>query len=47
MAKDKRIKKKENESIKELWDNIKHTNTHVIGVTEEDRKGQKTYTKKK
>uniref|UniRef100_A0A9L0SV47 L1 transposable element RRM domain-containing protein n=1 Tax=Equus caballus TaxID=9796 RepID=A0A9L0SV47_HORSE len=31
--KEKRIKKNEN-SLKELWDNIKYTNIHIIGVPE-------------
>ena len=29
--KDKRIKRTE-ESLRDLWDNIKHTNIHIIGV---------------
>ena len=31
--KEKRIKENEN-SLRELWDNIKHTNIHIIGVPE-------------
>ena len=31
--KEKRIRQNEN-SLRELWDNIKHTNIHIIGVPE-------------
>lgn len=43
----KRIKKNE-DSIRELWDNIMHTNIHITGVPEEKRegKGQKTHLRK-
>ena len=34
--KEKRIKKTE-DSIRDLWDNIKHTNIRIIGVPEEER----------
>ena len=38
--KGKRIKRNE-DSLRDLWDNIKHPNTQIIGVPEEDkRKGQ-------
>ena len=30
---EKRLKTNE-ESLRELWDNVKHTNIHIIGVTE-------------
>ena len=30
---DKRMKKNE-DSLRDLWDNIKHTNIHIIGVPE-------------
>ena len=30
---EKRLKRNE-ESLRELWDNIKHTNIHIIGVPE-------------
>ena len=44
--KEKRIKKNE-DSIRDLWDNIKHNNIRIIGVPEgEERKGQKAYLKK-
>ena len=33
---EKRLKTNE-ESLGELWDNIKHTNIHIIGVPEEER----------
>ena len=39
----KKIKRNEN-SLRDLWDNIKGTNTHITGVPEgEERKGQKIY----
>ena len=40
--KEKRLKTNE-ESLRELWDNIKHTNIHIIGVPEgeEREKGTK------
>ena len=31
----KRIKRTE-DSLKDLWDNIKHTNSRIIGVPEEE-----------
>ena len=33
---EKRLKRNE-ESLRELWDNVKYINTHIIGVPEEDR----------
>ena len=33
----KRIKRTE-DSLKDLWDNIKHTNIRIIGVPEEEEK---------
>ena len=33
---EKRLKRNE-ESLRELWDNIKHTNICIIGVPEEER----------
>ena len=27
------------ECLRDLWDNTKHTNIHIIGVLEEERKG--------
>ena len=36
----KRLKKNE-ESLRELWDNIKHTNIRIIGVPEEKRERRK------
>ena len=33
---EKRMKRNEG-SLTDLWDNIKHTNIHIIGVPEEDR----------
>ena len=35
--KEKRIKRIE-DSLRDLWDNIKHTNIQIIGVTEEEEK---------
>ena len=39
--------KSNKENLRELWDGIKHTNIHIIGVPEEkrERKGQKRYSK--
>ena len=43
--KEKRMKKSEN-SLKDLWNNIKWTNIHIIGLPErEERKGQKSHLK--
>ena len=36
----KRLKRNE-ESLRELWDNIKHTNIRIIGVPEEKRERRK------
>ena len=33
----KRMKRTE-DSLKDLWDNIKHTNTQITGVLEEEEK---------
>ena len=42
---EKRLKRNE-ESLRELWDNIKHTKIHIIGLPEgEERKAQKKYSK--
>ena len=30
----KRMKKKKEDSLRDLWDNIKRTNIHIIGVPE-------------
>ena len=45
--KEKRILKNE-DSLRELWDNMKHINICIIGVPEEqrERKGQKNYLNK-
>ena len=42
----KRLKRNE-ESLRELWDNVKHANICVIGVQKEERerKGKKKYSK--
>ena len=43
--KEERMKRNEN-SLRDLWDNIKHTNIHNIGIPEgEERKWQRTYLK--
>jgi len=34
---ERRLKTNE-ESLRELWDNVKHTNIHIIGVPEEEEK---------
>ena len=36
--KEKRMKTNE-DSIRDLWDSIKHTNIRIIGVSEEEKKG--------
>ena len=33
----KKKKKKNEDSLRDLWNNIKHTNIHIIGFPEEDR----------
>ena len=38
---EKRLKTNE-ESLRELWDNVKHTNIRIIGVPEEREGGRKT-----
>ena len=45
--KEKRMKRNE-DSLRDLWDNIKHTNIHIIGVPEEkrDRKDLRKYLKR-
>ena len=44
--KKKRLKKNE-DSLRDLWDSIKHKNIHIIGVTEgEEGGGLKLYLKK-
>ena len=44
---EKRLKTNE-ESLRELWDKVKHTNIRIIGVPEGDEieKGQKKYSKR-
>ena len=41
-------KKRNEDSLRDLWDNIKHTNIHVIGVPEEkrERKDPRKYLKR-
>ena len=43
---EKRLKTNE-ESLRELWDNVKRTNIRIIGVSErEERSRQKKYSKR-
>ena len=42
----KRKEKKSEDSLKDLYETIKWKNICIIGVSEEDRKGQKGYLKK-
>ena len=44
---EKRLKRNE-ESLRELWDNVKRTNIHITGCQKEKRKrrGQKKYSKR-
>ena len=35
--KEKRIKRNE-DNVRDLWDNVKHSNIRIIGVPEEDKK---------
>ena len=39
--KEKRLKRNE-ESLRELWDNVKHTNIHIIGVPEGEEREKGT-----
>ena len=39
--KEKRMKRNE-DSLRDLWDNIKHTNIHSIGVPEEEEERERT-----
>lgn len=41
--KKKEWKKKMEDSLRDLWDNIKWFQIHIIGLPGEDRKGQKFY----
>ena len=44
--KEKRVKRSE-DSLRDLWDNIKHTNSRIIGVPEEEeKKGLRKYLKR-
>ena len=38
--KEERIQKNE-DSVRSLWDNFKHTNIHIIGVPEEEERESK------
>ena len=43
---EKRLKTNE-ESLRELWDNVKCTNIHILGIPEEEReKGTEKYSKR-
>ena len=41
----KRMKRTE-DSLRDLWDNIKHTNIQIIGVPEEEKKGMRNALKR-
>ena len=43
---EKRMEKKNEDSLRDLRNNIKHTNIHIIGVPEEDRKDLRKYLKR-
>ena len=44
--KEKRVKRNE-DSLRDLWDNIKHNNIHIIGIPEgEERKDPRKYLKR-
>ena len=43
--KEKRMKRNE-DRLRDLWDNIKHTSIRIIGVPEEKGKGQRKYLKR-
>ena len=38
---EKRLKRNE-ESLRELWDNVKHTNIHILGVSEGEEREKGT-----
>jgi len=40
--KEKQIKRNE-DNLRDLWDNVKHSNIRIIGVPEEDRKTMRKY----
>ena len=37
--------KRNEDSLRDLWDNIKHTNIHIIGVSEEGKKRERAWRK--
>ena len=39
-------KKRNEESLRELWDNVKHTNIHIIGGRRKERKDLRKYLKR-
>ena len=41
----KRMKRTE-DSLRDLWDNIKHTNIQITGVPEEEKKSMRKFFKK-
>ena len=46
--KQEKIIKRNEDSLRDCWDNIMHTNIHIIGASEREqreRKGQRTYLK--
>ena len=38
--------KRNEDSLRDLWDNIKHTNIHTVRVPEEERKDLRKYLKR-
>ena len=42
---EQRMKRNE-DSLRDLWDNIKHTNIHTVRVPEEERKDLRKYLKR-
>ena len=43
--KEKRIERNE-DNLRDLWDNVKHPNIQIIGVSEEDRKAMRKYSRR-
>ena len=41
--KEKKGIKRNEDKLRDLWDNVKHPNIRIIGVPEEDRKGMRKY----
>ena len=43
--KEKRIKRNE-ESLRDIWDNVNHPNIQIIGISEDKSKGMRKYLKR-